>query len=57
MILVDNIFGFLMIAAVLLISIYTIYLSILMRRKTDRQERAEKARALEPSIEFCLQLG
>ena len=36
----DNTFGFLIIIAVFLISIYTIYLSIFMKRKTDRQERA-----------------
>ncbi len=42
MTMADNTFGFLMIAAVLLISIYTIYQSILMRRKTDRQERARE---------------
>jgi len=39
MTMADNTFGFLIIAAVLLISAYTIYLSIRMKRKIDRRER------------------
>ena len=37
MTMADNTFGFLMIAAILLASFYMIYLSILMKRKTDRR--------------------
>lgn len=37
-----NTFGFLMIIAVLLVSTYTIYLSILMKRRIDRQKRAHE---------------
>ena len=42
MTMTDNTFGFLIIAAILLISIYTIYQSILMKHKTDRQERSRE---------------
>ncbi len=38
----DHIIGILMIIAVLLVSIYTIYLSILMKHKIDRRERAHE---------------
>ena len=38
----DHIIGILMIIAALLVSIYTIYLSILMKRKIDREERAHE---------------
>lgn len=38
----DHIIGILIIIAILLVSIYTIYLSILMKRKTDRKERAHE---------------
>lgn len=39
----DHIIGILMIIAILLVSIYTIYLSILMRRKIDRERAAENS--------------
>ena len=43
MTMADNIFGFLIVIAVFLISIYTIYLSTLMKRKIDRRERARES--------------
>ena len=42
MTMTGNTFGFLIIIAVILISIYTIYLSTLMKRKVDRKERAHE---------------
>lgn len=38
----DNTFGILIIIAVFLVSIYTIYLSILMKRRIDRKRAHER---------------
>ena len=39
----DHIIGILIIIAILLVSIYTIYLSMLMKRKTDKERAAENS--------------
>jgi len=43
MTMADHIIGILIIIAILLVSIYTIYLSILMKRKTDKERAAENS--------------